>query len=194
MSNLLKSPWQNFLALVRSDEIEILPHAAKKTQVASEATSTQLAWLYRVKEIVNEMLVAKYSPSSVRSAIPKLSHLLSSPEQARKVPRILAECGIRFVIVESLSSAKIDGVCFWLDEKTPVIGMTLRHDRIDNFWFVLRHELEHVLQLHGLNAVMLDAELEGERAGTGTTIVEEERIAMKLPQTSVYRRVLWIVL
>ncbi len=29
--------------------------------------------------------------------------------------------------------------------------MSLRFDRIDNFWFVLRHELEHVIQGHGRN-------------------------------------------
>lgn len=159
------------------DDIEILPHAAKKTQVAMEVTSTQLAWLYRVKEITSEMVVPRYSVAPLRSALSKLKGLLSAPEEARKVPRILAECGIRFAIVESLPSAKIDGVCFWLDEHSPVIGMSLRHDRIDNFWFVLRHEIEHVLQGHGRAAAYLDTELEGERAGTGADIPEEERVA-----------------
>jgi HTH-type transcriptional regulator / antitoxin HigA len=83
------------------------------------------------------------------------------------------------VIVETLSSAKIDGVCFWLDDASPVIGVSLRYDRIDNFWFVLRHEIEHVLQGHGKSAAILDTELEGERAGTGSNVVEEERIANK---------------
>lgn len=161
------------------DEIEILPHAAKKTQVSTEATPAQLAWLYRVKEIAGEMLVQRYSPAAVHGAIDKLSNLLSAPEEARKVPRILAEAGIRFVIVEALPSSKIDGVCFWLNDNSPVIGMSLRYDRIDNFWFVLRHELEHVLCLHGHNAIMLDAELEGERAGTGAAVPDEERIANK---------------
>ena len=159
------------------DEIEILPHATKKTNVATPATPAQLAWIYRVKKIANEMLVARYSPSAVREAVAKLSNLLNAPEEARKVPRILAECGIRYVIVESLSSAKIDGVCFWLNDASPVIGMSLRHDRIDNFWFVLRHEIEHVLRLHGRSAAMLDTELEGERAGTGDSIAEDERVA-----------------
>jgi HTH-type transcriptional regulator/antitoxin HigA len=31
-----------------------------------------------------------------------------------------------------------------LPDETPVIGLTLRHDRIDNFWFCLLHELAHV--------------------------------------------------
>ncbi len=161
------------------DDIEILPHAAKKTNVASPATPAQLAWIYRVREIANEMMVGRYSQSAVQGAIEKLSALLSAPEEARKVPRILAESGIRYVIVESLTSAKIDGVCFWLNDASPVIGMTLRYDRIDNFWFVLRHELEHVLRLHGRNTktYMLDAELEGERAGTGVNVSDEERAA-----------------
>ena len=159
------------------DEIEILPHAAKKTYTSAPATPSQLAWIYRVKEIASEMLAGRYSDSSVKMAITNLGKLRHAAEETRKVPRILTECGIRFVIVESLTSAKIDGVCFWLNEVSPVIAMSLRHDRIDNFWFVLRHECEHVLRRHGQAFVMLDAELEGERAGTGNGIAEEERVA-----------------
>jgi HTH-type transcriptional regulator/antitoxin HigA len=159
------------------DEIEILPHAAKRTKTFVPVTPPQLAWIYRVKEIAIEMIVARYSPSAVRNAVTHLKKLLSAPEEARKVPRILAECGIKYVIVESLSSAKIDGCCFWLNDISPVIGMSLRYDRIDNFWFVLRHEIEHVLHRHGRIGIMLDTELERERAGTGANISEEERVA-----------------
>ena len=159
------------------DLIEILPHAAKKTAVASDVTPTQLAWLYRVRQLASEMIVGKYSHARIQAAIDLLRPLTSAAEEARKVPRILAECGIRFVIVESLPSAKIDGVCFWLNETAPVIGMSLRFDRIDNFWFVLRHELEHVLHEHGKSVIAIDAELEGEKSGTGADIAEEERIA-----------------
>jgi len=166
-----------FFGVEAADEIEIIPYATKRTNVSGTVTPAQLAWIYRVKEIAREMLVPHYSPAALRNAIKELSELLSAPEEARKVPRILAEGGIRFVIVESLTDAKIDGVCFWLDDASPVIGMSLRHDRIDNFWFVLRHEIEHVLRLHGHNATMLDTELEGERAGTGTNIPDEERVA-----------------
>lgn len=166
-----------FFGVETPDEIEILPHAAKRTNVSADVTPAQLAWIYRVRQIASEMLVPHYSPASGRAAIAKLSGLLMSAEEARKVPRILAESGIRFVIVESLSSAKIDGVCFWLSDDAPVIGMSLRFDRIDNFWFVLRHELEHVLQGDGRSSIALDANLEGERAGTGAGVPEEERIA-----------------
>lgn len=166
-----------FFGVNRVDDIEILPHAAKKTQVSTPVTPTQLAWLYRARQIASEMLVARYSPALVRSAFPKLKALLSAAEEARKVPRILAESGIRFVIVEALPASKIDGVCFWLDDASPVVALSFRYDRIDNFWFVLRHELEHVDRRHGLSMVMFDADLEGERAGTGEGVTEEERVA-----------------
>jgi HTH-type transcriptional regulator / antitoxin HigA len=159
------------------EDIEVLPHAAKKTAVAEEATPTQLAWLYRVRQIAQEMLVGRYSELSCRRAIELIRPLTAAAEEVRKVPRILAECGIRFVIVETLPHAKIDGICFWLDDDSPVIGITMRHDRIDNFWFVLRHELEHVRLGHGKLAAIIDAELEGERASTGPGISEEERLA-----------------
>lgn len=166
-----------FFGVESPEDIEILPHAAKKTNVLGEVSPAQLAWLYRVKQIAQELIVPRYSHEAVIRAIKNLHALKVAPAETRKVPRILAESGIRFVIVESLSSAKIDGVCFWLNAEQPVIGMSLRYDRIDNFWFVLRHELEHVLSEHGKAAAIIDAELEGERAGVGSDIAEEERVA-----------------
>ena len=166
-----------FFGVSEPSEIEILPHAARKTMVNSETTPAQLAWLYRVKAIAGELLVAKYSCAALERALPKLHTLTVAPEEARKVPRILAECGVRFIIVESFPSTMIDGVCFWLDDDSPVVGLSMRYDRIDNFWFVLRHELEHVRLGHGRSVIMLDIELEGERAGVENNIPEEERLA-----------------
>ena len=165
------------MGLTEIDDIETLPHAAKKTQVNTDTTPAQLAWLYRVKEITSEMLVAKYSSGSLQTVIHRIKPLLSAPEEARKVPRFLAEEGIRFAIVETLPGAKVDGVCFWLNDTSPVIALSMRFDRIDNFWFVLRHELEHVSRRHGMGEMFLDAELEGESAGTGEGVAEEERVA-----------------
>ena len=162
-----------FFGVKTINEIEIFPHAAKKTNVFSPVTPAQLAWLYRVKQIASGTLVGRYSPSAVREAVKRLQPLRASVDEARHVPGVLMEAGVRIVIVEALPSAGIDGVCFWLDDFSPVIGMSLRHDRIDNFWFVLRHELEHVLQRHGRDGVMVDVDLD-QKDGD---LAEEERVA-----------------
>jgi HTH-type transcriptional regulator/antitoxin HigA len=167
----------HFFGVSSPAEIEILPHAAKRTDVLGGVTPTQLAWLYRVRQIASDMVVGPYTTAALVTAIKRLRELLASPEETRKAPRILAEAGVRFVVVESLTSAKIDGACFWLDDRSPVIGMTMRFDRIDNFWFVLRHECEHVLRGDGRTSIILDTELERGRAGTGPEVADQERAA-----------------
>lgn len=163
-----------FFDAERIEDVEFLPHAARRTEVSVAASPLQLAWLYRVKAIAADMLVPPYSDAAGRALVTRLRPLLGSAEEARKVPRLLAEAGIRFVIVEALPGSKIDGACLWLGPTAPVIALSFRFDRIDNFWFVLRHELEHVLQHHGQATPILDVDLDGR---TDEDVADEERIA-----------------
>lgn len=158
----------------RVEDLEFLPHAARRTEIAVTASPLQLAWLYRVKAIASTMLVPPYTAAAGRALVPRLKALLRSAEEARKVPRLMAEAGIRLVIVEALPGSKIDGACLWLGPQAPVVALSFRFDRIDNFWFVLRHELEHVFQGHGASSPILDVDLDGR---TDTSVVEEERVA-----------------
>tara|TARA_R110002020_G_scaffold113518_8_gene261089 strand:- start:11761 stop:12873 length:1113 start_codon:yes stop_codon:yes gene_type:complete len=168
---LLEMQLCRFFEVRSFDEVpHMLPHAAKKTNY-DEVPSTQLAWLYRVRHIAREMVTPSYSPEALRRALNEMSELKTSPEQTRHVPRLLHEAGVRYVIVESLPGAKIDGVCTWIGD-APVIGMSLRFSRIDNFWFVLRHECAHVLHGHGKTAPVIDVELEKQDANS-----EEEVLA-----------------
>lgn len=56
----------------------------------------------------------------------------------------LLDYGIRVVVEPHLSRTYLDGAVILTDEKKPVIGLTIRYDRIDNFWFTLIHELAHI--------------------------------------------------
>lgn len=146
---LLEGQLMRFFQRNSVNDIPYLAHAAKKKDY-SETSPAQLAWLFRVKQICADMVVSPYSEKALRDAVDNvLPRFMIDPEEVRHVPRVLAECGVRFAIVETLPKALIDGVCFWLDGKSPVIGMTTRFDRIDNFWFVLRHEIEHTLNKDG---------------------------------------------
>lgn len=164
-----------FFKVNRIEDASVFAFAAKKTEVSGEATPAQLAWLHRVKTIASEMLIGSYSQQRVEEAIFKIATLRAHPEHMARIPRILAEAGVRFVVVEGLPGGKIDGVCFWLDEKSPVIGMSLRFDRIDNFLFVLRHELEHVRRRDGLQAPpVIDVDLGRQ---PDSELATQERIA-----------------
>ena len=63
------------------------------------------------------------------------------PVRARN---FLTEHGIGLEFVPHLRRTYLDGAALMLSDGRPVIGMTLRYDRIDNFWFCLLHELAHV--------------------------------------------------
>jgi HTH-type transcriptional regulator/antitoxin HigA len=98
---------------------------------------------------IAEMMDAPlYSEDSLRSALPKIRAHLQDKDDLIHIPEILRKCGVRYVLVEALAGSKIDGVCVWINGQ-PAIGMTLRLDRLDNFAFVLRHEIEHVLRQDG---------------------------------------------
>jgi HTH-type transcriptional regulator / antitoxin HigA len=137
------------------NEQPCFPHAAKAIQY-DERWPLQWAWLYRADQLARAIHPSSYTESKLRAAVHKLRQLLRALEQVKRVPQILAEAGVRFVVVEFLPGAKIDGAAFWIDGM-PVIAMSLRFDRINNFWFVLRHEIEHILNRDG--QVWLDVEL-----------------------------------
>ena len=72
----------------------------------------------------------------------KLRQLAAYPKEAERLPEILAYYGIRFVVVEPLPGAKMDGAAFWIGLR--VIAVSARWDRIDAFWFTVMHEFMHI--------------------------------------------------
>lgn len=143
--DVLEHQLVSFFCVESLEDVPQLAHAAKRAG-DTEITPIQLAWLYRVKQLAELLRVPKFTEKKLVSALRTLQTFLPNPEQIREVPRVLADAGVRYVIVEGLPGSKIDGVCFWLNHYSPVVAMSLRYDRIDNYWFVLRHELEHVLR------------------------------------------------
>jgi len=171
---LLEIQMAKFFCVANSNDLPHLAHAAKKTDY-EETPPAQLAWLFRVRQIATEMVVPRYSEKSLRDALPRLQQLLFDVEAIRNVPRILADCGVRLAFVECLPGSKIDGACLWLDKQSPVIGMSLRHDRVDNFWFVLRHEIEHVLNRDGQKTPIVEADMDA--SADEADLPPEERVA-----------------
>lgn len=162
------------------------PAAARKTHATH--TVEEIAWLYRVRQISRELEIPDYSEKKLRDALVELrSHVIAS-DDVRFVPDILKNAGVRFVVVERLSDCNIDGVCTWLDEHRPVVGLSLRHNRLDNFWFVLIHELEHVLRGHGKDTLGILDNLDGDASSEGAEVSDEERQANSAALNFCYPR------
>ena len=104
------------------------------------------AWCWRVLGVANENPPqADYQSGTVTPQfmreIARLSIHENGPRQAQES---LAEHGIALVVERHLRRTHLDGAALRLRDGRPVIGLTLRYDRIDNFWFSLMHELAHV--------------------------------------------------
>lgn len=163
-----------FFGVATLNDVPHMNHSAKKTSY-DNIPPEQLAWLFRVKTIASEMTTPAFDTEKLEEAIEEFKKLRSEPDGVRHVPLLLERAGIRFVVVEGIAKSSIDGVCFWLSGDSPVIGLSLRYDRIDNFWFVLRHECAHVLHGHGKIDVIVDCDL-GD-SDPDKAINEEERMA-----------------
>lgn len=154
--SLLDLQMTRFFCKNRVDDIpfvgsgEIMPHAARKADYAS-TTPVQYAWLHRVKKVAEGLEAPRYSEVLLRQSLPSIRAHMQDKDDLIQIPEILRQSGVRFALVEALPGSKIDGVCVWNDGQ-PAIGMTTRLDRMDNFCFVLRHEIEHVLQGDGKDA------------------------------------------
>ena len=107
------------------------------------------AWSARVlaKASVSP-LVVQYEPGILSyEFLCKVAQLSVSDTGPLLAGDFLKEHGIQFVVERHLPRTYLDGAVIMIDKLCPVIGLTLRYDRIDNFWFTLMHELAH-LALH----------------------------------------------
>lgn len=116
-----------------------------------------LAWQARVLEkaklVVEEENIPEFDHDE--RWVKKLVSLSMQENSPIKVKDFLASKGVVLVTERHLSGTYLDGAAMLLDSGNPVVALTLRHDRLDNFWFVLMHELGHVF-LHLFDSLKMD--------------------------------------
>ena len=156
----------SFLAKAAGKQPAALYRAGLQLSGVSDASlHSCFAWLARISMRAKaDAPQTTYSPSVFSSdfltSIARLSRRPDGPIEAIKV---LREHGIVVVIEPALPRMHVDGAAFLIDGSRPVIGMTLRYDRIDYFWFTLLHELGHVwLHLTENGSAFLDNLAEGD--------------------------------
>lgn len=150
--DMQKRGWLSLTADTASLEAELdrllgqptMKIAARKSDPISDLLPKEKAWALRARQLAGTLLVEPYDKGRLPQLIKKLRVLAAYPEEVTKLSAVLAGYGIRFLIVEPLTGSTLDGATFWMDD-IPVIAMTARFDRNDNFWFTFFHELGHVI-------------------------------------------------
>lgn len=103
-------------------------------------------WLARVRELADSQkhISERFHPDKLDEDfiryVSRLSYMANGPRLAKE---FLEENGIVVVIEPHLPKTHLDGAAMLGRHGTPVIGLTIREDRLDNFWFTLIHELIH---------------------------------------------------
>lgn len=114
----------------------------------------------------------------------KLSIHTDGPLRAQK---LLEDNGIILVVTPHLPRTRVDGVTILSNKKKPIIGLSLRFDRIDNFWFTLLHELAHIALHQNQDSVFFD-ELED---GLGIDVNDSEKDADNMAQEAIIPASKW---
>jgi len=108
-----------------------------------------LAWQCRIITLSKKeenKVTSRYKQKAITNEwLNKLAHISIEKEGPQKAIDYLQNSGIRLVVEPHLPQTHLDGAAFLLADG-PVIGLTIRYDRIDNFWFVLFHELVHIIK------------------------------------------------
>lgn len=155
--------------------------AARKSSSYVQTSPIQIAWIIRATKLSRVIPAANFDVNRLGQLKKELRRFAAKSQAVVRVPELLASYGIRFVVVEILPNAKIDGAAFWLDSDSPVIAMSIRFDNIGSFWFTLMHEISHIEHkdrffLDDLEASPIDEIEERANREAAESLIPQDRI------------------
>lgn len=121
--------------------VRLRQSAGREPEVAAE-----IAWVKRVEQLAYRQTIAEFDRDLLNANLPKLLSLTAEAAAVARVPELLEQLGVHFIIVPHLAQTYLDGAAFTRNGR-PLVALTLRYSRIDSFWFTLLHELAHILTM-----------------------------------------------
>ena len=139
-------------AFLRVDNPAAMParlqtYKFRHTQTREPALHAQYAWLMRVRQLVEAQRIPPFRLAAAKRVVDDILLLAENARDVEDVPSVLLEAGVHLAVVPHLQKTYLDGAAFYFTDR-PVIALTLRHDRLDSFWFTLMHEMAHVVLQH----------------------------------------------
>ncbi|NVN03288.1 MULTISPECIES: ImmA/IrrE family metallo-endopeptidase [Asaia] len=126
--------------------------ASFRRTLAGDATSPTTmyalyAWLARViqKARTSKNGLSHFDSNKINSGfLRELAQLSWSEHGPLLAVEYLRKHGIVVVFEGHLKGTQVDGAALKDVDGTPIVALTLRYDRLDNFWFTLLHEVAHI--------------------------------------------------
>ncbi len=116
----------------------------RKSEKLQIDDKNMLAWNMLARFEAKQQDVNSFNFNNIPSLVSELKQIFFENENTiQKVKSKLKQYGVKFVLIDKIEKAPIDGYTFW-SENNPAIAMTIRHKRIDNFAFTIMHELGHI--------------------------------------------------
>lgn len=150
-ANDLKAAFESFISPLK--ENNNLAPLLKKTNIRSANRNFDKyalkAWTARIIYKANKNKFSNdYKSEKIDGEFLKdLAQLSSKDSGPLLAVNYLKSYGISLVIEPHLEHTYLDGASIIYKREHPIIALSIRHDRIDNFWFTLFHEIGH-LKLH----------------------------------------------
>lgn len=123
-----------------------LPFCARKGK--HEAPFTRyysITWHRKAMIEAARIKATPYKKDKLESLYDKINEYTLREDGVAEFIREIGSCGVKFMVLSHLPKTYLDGAAFH-DGKNPVIVYTVRHDRVDNFWWTIAHEISHVLR------------------------------------------------
>jgi HTH-type transcriptional regulator/antitoxin HigA len=184
---------KNFFSLIGS-RAQLVGMLRKSNYRSSPLTDKHAltAWAVCVlKKAKKVKILKKYKHGTIdlnfMQEMAKLSAKRNSPILAREY---LKKYGIILIIEPHFSKTYLDGSAILINKDNPIIGLTLKYDRLDNFWFTLMHELAHIARHYDSGISLFYDEIEGIKT---IDLDEKEKEADALAEEALLPRAKWEV-
>jgi HTH-type transcriptional regulator / antitoxin HigA len=103
-------------------------------------------WQICVLKKAENQALSPYDSSLINENwLRRLIELSAHKDGPRLAKEFLEKFGIAFIIETHFPKTFLDGAAMMYKGR-PIIALTLRYNRPDNFWFVLAHELAHLIK------------------------------------------------
>jgi HTH-type transcriptional regulator/antitoxin HigA len=124
----------------------LLRRTARTRSAVSFEREAVAAWLIEAnRRSKSQVANRKFRAELLDAAfLKKVAETSADPGGVLAVRSVLANVGVVLVVVPHLSGTRLDGAAFVRSDERAVVALTLRHDRLDSFWFTLLHELVHL--------------------------------------------------